>query len=229
MDLTKNQILNSFEVETIFNKLLDNEISIEGMHDTIKAQIIAFANKKKEAFIHGLFDSLTAGAINEKMIGGDLDQYIKKHTIREQKIIDFLSIDNSLKESFSSQKIEGFVKNELSTLNKQESKTKDIIINTLNGIDIKGWQYAFRNEHDFRLFTDLLTNFFEYNSYTLPIETIMLKKGCKTKLAKALGEIHNELSNENKLIHDNNYFELIKILNHFKKEPKEDLYKALTR
>lgn len=111
----------------------------------------------------------------------------------------------------------------------EESRTKKVIYKVLNGIDKQGWKYAFALETDFNLFTDLLTSFFEYKQYTLPMSTIQLKRTCKTKVAKALGEIHRELSNENKLIDDIKYFQIIRILSHFEKESERDLYKALTR
>lgn len=110
-----------------------------------------------------------------------------------------------------------------------ESRTKKVIFETITNIDKKGWQYAFVSELDYNLFTDLLTNFFEYNPYTLPETTIQLKRTCKTKVAKALGEIHKELSNENKLSTDTEYFKIIRVLNHFKNETEGNLYKALTR
>jgi hypothetical protein len=110
-----------------------------------------------------------------------------------------------------------------------ESRTKKKIIETITNIDKQGWQYAFASEQDYNLFTDLLTNFFEYKPYTLPETIIQLKRTCKTKVAKALGEIHKELSNENKLSTDTRYFQLIRVLSHFEKETKSDLYKALTR
>jgi len=110
-----------------------------------------------------------------------------------------------------------------------ESRTKKVIFETLANIDKQGWQYAFVSEQDYNLFTDLLTNFFVYNDYTLPETTIQLKRTCKTKVAKALGEIHKELSNENKLSTDTDYFTIIRVLSHFKDEKEGDLYKALTR
>lgn len=110
-----------------------------------------------------------------------------------------------------------------------ESRTKKVIFETITNIDKQGWQYAFVSEQDYNLFTDLLTNFFEYKPYTLPETTIQLKRTCKTKVAKALGEIHKELSNENKLSTDKEYFKIIRVLNHFKNETEVDLYKALTR
>ena len=110
-----------------------------------------------------------------------------------------------------------------------ESRTKKVIFETITNIDKQGWQYAFVSETDYNLFTDLLTNFFEYKPYTLPETIIQLKRTCKTKVAKALGEIHKELSNENKLSTDTKYFQLIRVLSHFEKETEGDLYKALTR
>jgi hypothetical protein len=110
-----------------------------------------------------------------------------------------------------------------------ESRTKKVIFETITNIDKQGWQYAFVSEQDYNLFTDLLTNFFEYKPYTLPETTIQLKRTCKTKVAKALGEIHKELSNENKLSTDTKYFQLVRTLSHFEKETEGDLYKALTR
>jgi hypothetical protein len=96
-------------------------------------------------------------------------------------------------------------------------------------MDSKGWNYAFLDEQDYNLFTDLLTSFFEYKPYALPEKPIQLKSKCKTKLAKALGDIHDTLSNENKLITDYNFFKLVRVLIHFKNENQNDLYKALTR
>jgi hypothetical protein len=96
-------------------------------------------------------------------------------------------------------------------------------------MDKKGWEYAFSFEQDYILFTDILTNFFEQKPYSIPETKIQLKKSCKTKLAKSLGDIHRELSNSDTLINDSEYFKIIMVLNHFKNDSKDDLYKALTR
>lgn len=114
-------------------------------------------------------------------------------------------------------------------VNINESRTKELIADIISSIDNKGWQYAFVSEYDYNLFTDLLTSFFEDKNYKLPETTIQLKRTCKTKLARALGEIHKELSNENKLSTDTNFFQIVRTLNHFEKEKEGDLYKALTR
>ena len=109
------------------------------------------------------------------------------------------------------------------------SRTKKVIFEIIANMDKQGWQYAFGSEQNYIFFTDLLVNFFEYKPYTLPETVIQLKRTCKTKVAKALGEIHKELSNENKLSTDTKYFELIRVLSPFEKETEGDLYKALTR
>lgn len=114
-------------------------------------------------------------------------------------------------------------------IDKEQNRTKNVIAATFENIDKNGWAYAFTSEQDYNLFTDLLTNFFEYKDYSIPETPIQLKRGCKTKVAKALGEIHKELSNENKLTTDTNYFNLVRVLSHFESEKQNDLYKALTR
>ena len=114
-------------------------------------------------------------------------------------------------------------------IDKQQNRTKQLIVETFENMDKKGWQYAFSTEQDYNLFTNLLTNFFEYKDYSIPETAIQLKRSCKTKVAKALGEIHKELSNENKLSTDTEYFNIIRVLSHFQNEKERDLYKALTR
>jgi len=95
MDLTKNQILDELLLETVFNKIVHGEISVEGIHDSIKKQIINFAKKKKEKFINVLHDSIDKGLITVSMIGGNMNQYISEHTIIEQSIIEkFSNVDD---------------------------------------------------------------------------------------------------------------------------------------
>ena len=110
-----------------------------------------------------------------------------------------------------------------------ENKTKKVIDKAFKGFDVKGWKYAFVTEQDFKLFTSLLINFFEMKPLKLPKKVIKLKRGCKTKVASLLGELHQDLSNRDQLVNDNDYFALIKVLNHFENVNKSDLYKALTR
>lgn len=113
-------------------------------------------------------------------------------------------------------------------IDKEQNRTKQVITETFENMDKKGWQYAFSTEQDYNLFTDLLTNFFEYTDYSIPETAIQLKRTCKTKVAKALGEIHAELS-ESPLNSDTKYFQIVKVLNHFKEVSNFDLVKAMQR
>lgn len=110
----------------------------------------------------------------------------------------------------------------------KRSRTKELIQEKFENFHKKGWQYAFECEDDYEIIVDLLTNFFEYNNYTIPKSIIKLKRTCKTKIAKLLGEVHKELS-ENQLRNDNQFFKIIRVLNHFHDETEHNLYKALTR
>ena len=111
-----------------------------------------------------------------------------------------------------------------------ESKStyKEIISETFESMDNKGWGYAFRSEYDYNLFVDLLTNFFEGKPYSLPEKTIQLKRRCKTKVATELEDIYNTLG-EGILKSDKNFFAIIKILSEFNTLTDNDLYKALTK
>lgn len=113
--------------------------------------------------------------------------------------------------------------------NKEQSKTKKIITEQIRTMDKNGWEYAFKSEIDYKTFVDLLTNFFELKEYKLPKKTIQLKRGCKTRLAMILGEIHSKLSNIDVFSNDTKYFKIVKSLSHFKDYSNDKLYKALTR
>lgn len=110
--------------------------------------------------------------------------------------------------------------------NTTNSKTLDLIKEKIEAIDDNGWKYSFIKENDYKTFTNLLTSYFEQEKYTLPDEVIKLQRRCKTRLAKALGEILRELG-DGKLKEHSEYFDIIKKLNHFEKE--RDIYKAITR
>jgi len=109
-----------------------------------------------------------------------------------------------------------------------QNRTKQVIAETFKNMDKKGWQYAFMTEQDYNLFVDLLINFFAYKNYSIPETALQLKRTCKTKVAKALGGIHSELS-ENPLKSDTEYFKIVKVLNHFKEVSNFDLVKAMQR
>ena len=162
-----------------------------------------------------------------------MEMYEKSYTLAEKikleiGIIEKIPINNMdyqiLKERYNT-----YLKTLPNSMCINENRTKTVITEIFANIDKKGWEYAFSSKQDYNVFINLLTDFFEYKAYTLSETIIQLKRGCKTKVAKALGKIHKELSNENKLSTDNKYFKLIKILNHFEKEKEGDLYKAVTR
>ena len=73
-----------------------------------------------------------------------------------------------------------------------ESRTKKVIFETITNIDKQGWQYAFVSEQDYNLFTDLLTNFFEYKPYTLPETTAIVtgkqigRASCRERVFRAV-------------------------------------------
>ena len=108
---------------------------------------------------------------------------------------------------------------------------KTLNVDELKAIDInEEWKYSFINERDFNLFVNLLTDFFNCKPYSLPKQTINLKKGCKTRFAKALNPIYKELSSDNKKMKtDKKFFQLIRVLSHFKDESDHKIYQAITR
>jgi len=110
---------------------------------------------------------------------------------------------------------------------KQESKTLALVKQHIEATHNNGWQYSFHNENEYNAFTGLLTAYFEQREYKLPVEVIKLKRGSKTNLAKALGEILRALGNKNKLKVETGYFDIIRKLSHFENE--KDIYKAITR
>ncbi len=113
-------------------------------------------------------------------------------------------------------------------INEKETPTKKIILSTFENMDHKGWEYAFQSLNDYNFFVQILTCFFEYKPFTLPESTIQLKRTCKTKIAKVLGEIHKELS-EKPLSSDREYFDIARLLNHFKKESDSSLTRSMQR
>jgi hypothetical protein len=104
---------------------------------------------------------------------------------------------------------------------------KKVIIEKIEGIDNeKGWSYVFRTEDDYNMFVNILTEYFTENKYTLPDKPINLKRNCKTRLGKTLGEIHYEIS-EKELKTDHQFHVIVRKLSHFENE--KDLYKVFHR
>ena len=212
-----------------FIKEIADEFKDIDLSKLIENIALSFETNKKR------FSELTGKSIKEVF----LKEQIELYTYANHRFNRFGDYANEMFNKYQPVFIEalGYWKTEFQNLKAlppqpisvNESRTKKVIFETITNIDKQGWQYAFVSETDYNLFTDLLTNFFEYKPYTLPETIIQLKRTCKTKVAKALGEIHKELSNENKLSTDTKYFQLIRVLSHFEKETEGDLYKALTR
>ena len=165
---------------------------------------------------------------NERMATYE-DSYTTKEKIKlELEILEKLPINEDIYKVLKDRYLEYLKAVPVDTISEQ-NHTKKIIHTVFRDMHHKGWEFVFRTKDDYNLFTDLLTNFFEYKDYNLPENTIKIKTRTKTAVAKVLKEIHEQLSNENKLSTDHRYFELIKILSHFEKTNQKDLYKALTR
>lgn len=110
----------------------------------------------------------------------------------------------------------------------QQSEFSKLIRENFNGFTGDGWQDVFLTEDDFNMLVQILINFFERKPYTIENVSINLKRNTKTKVAAILRDIHKDLS-EKQLKKDEEFFKIVRVLNHFKNENDNDLYKALTR
>lgn len=76
----------------------------------------------------------------------------------------------------------------------------------------------------------LLTSFFEGKEYTIPLQKIQLKARCKTKIAPIFNKIYmQKKSGMTPLKSDKKYFEIIRVLNHFKDLSDNEIYKIIGR
>lgn len=93
----------------------------------------------------------------------------------------------------------------------------------------------FRRDEDMDKFISLLVNFYakshkkESIKLELPNDTFELKRRTKTKFAQVLSPIYNVLSNKDNLKADKDYFDLIRVLNHFSELTDKEIYKMITR
>jgi len=154
----------------------------------------------------------------------------KQHVNSEmQRLKELINTSNNLATS-AEDKSNSKSTNVVITADDNISPTKGKILGRFEELDKqKGGLYAFDNEKDYNTFVQLLEGFFTYVHQNLPDEKIRVKKGAKTRLAKTLGEIHKDLSNEKSLMSDSKFFTIIKKLSCFENETDFALYKALTR
>lgn len=174
--------------------------------------------------------NLLLKSINSKEKLFDIDFQILIEHFNETVSNDLLSSFEILAETAN--KIEPYIKLETAE-NKQgieQTKTIDKIRNAFIEIDkAKGWHYAFRNENDFNTFAKILALFFEGKDYNLPTQSIFLKKGCKTRFAHLLKELHSDLKmSEAPLKSDIYYLNLVRKLNLFEKDTDIEIYKLMT-
>ncbi len=107
-----------------------------------------------------------------------------------------------------------------------ENKTSQLILNLLNNIDEKGWEYIFQNQNDLDLFLKLLTEYFEHKIPLVKDHEIIINKGSKTRFSKVLKEIYHSLS-EKPLKSNKEFLELIKVIKCFKDD--KNLYVTISR
>jgi hypothetical protein len=97
-----------------------------------------------------------------------------------------------------------------------------------------GWSYAFRKKEDYDKFVRFLAYYLEKGSLYKGIENgaIKIKSGKVTKMCKALGVVHRELSNVDVRKNDLGFFTTLRVLDKIYKKYKDDnnkLYKAISR
>ena len=111
-------------------------------------------------------------------------------------------------------------------LKSKPNRTKELIEKEFENIK----DSCFHSNDEYNTFLELLINFFEGNPYGIPIKTINLKRGSKTKIATVFNPIHKALiMSDIKLKSDTEYLKIIKVLNHFSNKSNADIYKAITR
>ncbi len=113
--------------------------------------------------------------------------------------------------------------------NTEPSQTKQDIQNLFDLIDTNiGWKYAFRNDTDYNTFFDILACYFDNKPYALPQEVIKLNRNCKTRFAQKLNIIYYKKGDVmKKLKKDKEFFNIIRILNHFKDSTDVQIYKLI--
>ena len=220
---TKDRIYKRLAALNFFQITVTGDLEIDGkVHKNIRQRnndsIITTNNWEQHKDIF----------FNERMATYEDSYTIKEKIKLELEILEKLPINEDIYKVLKDRYLEYLKAVPVDTISEQ-NHTKKIIHTAFRDMHHKGWEFVFRTKEDYNLFTDLLTNFFEYKAYKLPQNTIKIKTRTKTAVAKVLREIHELLSNENKLSTDIRYFELIKILSHFEKTKQKDLYKALTR
>ncbi|WP_026994793.1 hypothetical protein [Flectobacillus major] len=216
LDLIELKRFYAYAKDFIKVKQRQLEQLVEQCNSTIRKELnIEFEKLFFENFTIGIAYFPKIGSTPNNDFVYDLVLGIKKYFREFEKEIDNIkSIYEN--DTFSSGEV-------------KDKTSQEVIIESLTNIDTKGWEYVFVSEKDFNKFTYLLTLFFENKLDSIPEITIPLTRNCKTRLGRVLGEIHKKLCDDTQLSKDKKYFELIRILSHFRDEHEHELYKKLTR
>lgn len=113
-------------------------------------------------------------------------------------------------------------------IEEDEGRTYEFIKEEFFRIDVNGWKYCFKTESDYKIFTKLLSDFFEHKNPTFLPYKISLRQGSKTRFAKALRPIHKELSGMS-LKADKKFFALLRNITQFENLTNDEIYQAVTR
>jgi len=146
-----------------------------------------------------------------QIIKGILEGYLRELKIQNSiEVNSTVNIESNFENKDDNNHIEKFILEEFNNMHKDN------------------WKYAFINESDFLKFVKILTCYFQNIQYELPNEPIKLKRGCKTVLSRVFNPIHKEFKTI-KLKHDNEYLNIIRVLEHFNKLSDASIYKDITR
>lgn len=105
-------------------------------------------------------------------------------------------------------------------------RTKTIILEKFEEMDLKGWEYAFLSKTDFDYFVQLLTIYFEHG-IIVEKKHIEVRKRCRSKLGSTIGDIYSTLGET--LKQDKDFLELVKMLSCFKGEVDKTIIQILQR
>lgn len=108
-----------------------------------------------------------------------------------------------------------------------EGVTRQFIAKEINAIDRIGWNYVFETERDYNAFLDLLADYFDNNTYIIPEKITRLKKGCQTRLGKALRPIHKKFNGGGLM--DTKFFDILRNYNHFEGFSDDKMFAVITK
>ena len=92
------------------------------------------------------------------------------------------------------------------------------------------WEYAFTYESEYNTFVELLVKFFEAQPYEIPRTILRLKNDTKSRVGRVLRNLHKDLKFDGlNLREDKDFFNIIRVLNHFEQSDDIAIYNAITK